>query len=168
MDADDRGGDGRDRDAGRERGPGGLRQREALSSSAASGTGEQQRQRGRLGQHRVPQQLRHPRGQLYAKGVVLTVATDKPVYPPRGVRVNNKPRNQTARSYELARCRYAVAAQLGFPQVPGHLGVRAVQQLIRAGAEEVRLRHQRDLRQARQRAPGGHVLGQLLRRASRR
>jgi polar amino acid transport system substrate-binding protein len=46
--------------------------------------------------------------QLYAKGV-LTVATDKPVYPPWFV--NNKPAN--GQGYESA-VAYAVAAQLGF------------------------------------------------------
>ena len=47
-------------------------------------------------------------GQLYAKGQ-LTVATDKPVYPPWFV--NNKPTN--GQGYESA-VAYAVAAQLGF------------------------------------------------------
>ena len=47
-------------------------------------------------------------GQLYAKGA-LTVATDKPVYPPWFV--NNKPTN--GQGYESA-VAYAVAAQLGF------------------------------------------------------
>ena len=46
--------------------------------------------------------------QLYAKGA-LTVATDKPVYPPWFV--NNKPAN--GQGYESA-VAYAVAAQLGF------------------------------------------------------
>jgi polar amino acid transport system substrate-binding protein len=46
--------------------------------------------------------------QLYAKGM-LTVATDKPVYPPWFV--NNKPAN--GQGYESA-VAYAVAAQLGF------------------------------------------------------
>jgi polar amino acid transport system substrate-binding protein len=49
-------------------------------------------------------------GQLYAKGR-LTVATDKPVYPPWFV--NNKPAN--GQGYESA-VAYAVAAQLGFPK----------------------------------------------------
>jgi polar amino acid transport system substrate-binding protein len=49
-------------------------------------------------------------GQLYAKGQ-LTVATDKPVYPPWFV--NNKPTN--GQGYESA-VAYAVAAQLGFPK----------------------------------------------------
>src|ERR1700750_237152 len=48
--------------------------------------------------------------QLYAKGM-LTVATDKPVYPPWFV--NNKPTN--GQGYESA-VAYAVAAQLGFPK----------------------------------------------------
>ncbi len=47
-------------------------------------------------------------GQLYAKGQ-LTVATDKPVYPPWFV--NNKPSN--GQGYESA-VAYAVASQLGF------------------------------------------------------
>ena len=47
-------------------------------------------------------------GQLYAKGQ-LTVATDKPVYPPWFI--NNKPAN--GQGYESA-VAYAVAAQLGF------------------------------------------------------
>ena len=47
-------------------------------------------------------------GELYAKGQ-LTVATDKPVYPPWFV--NNKPTN--GQGYESA-VAYAVAAQLGF------------------------------------------------------
>ena len=47
-------------------------------------------------------------GQLYAKGQ-LTVATDKPVYPPWFV--NNKPSN--GQGYESA-VTYAVASQLGF------------------------------------------------------
>jgi polar amino acid transport system substrate-binding protein len=47
-------------------------------------------------------------GQLYAKGR-LTVATDKPVYPPWFI--NNKPTN--GQGYESA-VAYAVAAQLGF------------------------------------------------------
>jgi polar amino acid transport system substrate-binding protein len=47
-------------------------------------------------------------GQLFAKGQ-LTVATDKPVYPPWFV--NNKPAN--GQGYESA-VAYAVAAQLGF------------------------------------------------------
>jgi len=47
-------------------------------------------------------------GQLYAKGQ-LTVATDKPVYPPWFI--NNKPTN--GQGYESA-VAYAVAAQLGF------------------------------------------------------
>jgi polar amino acid transport system substrate-binding protein len=49
-------------------------------------------------------------GQLFAKGH-LTVATDKPVYPPWFV--NNKPAN--GQGYESA-VAYAVAAQLGFPK----------------------------------------------------
>ena len=49
-------------------------------------------------------------GQLFAKGQ-LTVATDKPVYPPWFV--NNKPTN--GQGYESA-VAYAVAAQLGFPK----------------------------------------------------
>ena len=49
-------------------------------------------------------------GQLYAKGK-LTVATDKPVYPPWFV--NNKPTN--GQGYESA-VAYAVASQLGFPK----------------------------------------------------
>ena len=49
-------------------------------------------------------------GQLYAKGQ-LTVATDKPVYPPWFI--NNKPTN--GQGYESA-VAYAVAAQLGFPK----------------------------------------------------
>jgi polar amino acid transport system substrate-binding protein len=49
-------------------------------------------------------------GQLYTKGM-LTVATDKPVYPPWFV--NNKPTN--GQGYESA-VAYAVAAQLGFPK----------------------------------------------------
>lgn len=48
--------------------------------------------------------------QLYAKGM-LTVATDKPVYPPWFV--NNKPTN--GQGYESA-VAYAVASQLGFPK----------------------------------------------------
>jgi polar amino acid transport system substrate-binding protein len=48
--------------------------------------------------------------QLFAKGM-LTVATDKPVYPPWFV--NNKPTN--GQGYESA-VAYAVAAQLGFPK----------------------------------------------------
>ena len=48
--------------------------------------------------------------QLYAKGM-LTVATDKPVYPPWFV--NNKPTN--GQGYESA-VAYAVAARLGFPK----------------------------------------------------
>ena len=48
--------------------------------------------------------------QLYAKGM-LTVATDKPVYPPWFV--NNKPTN--GQGYESA-VAYAVAGQLGFPK----------------------------------------------------
>ena len=51
----------------------------------------------------------------------------------------------------------------GLHPQPGHVDPRAVQQLLRAGAEEVRLRHQRDLVH-----PGaghrGHLLRQLLRR----
>ena len=47
---------------------------------------------------------------LYAKGM-LTVATDKPVYPPWFV--NNKPTN--GQGYESA-VAYAVAGQLGFPK----------------------------------------------------
>ena len=47
-------------------------------------------------------------GELYTKGV-LTVATDKPVYPPWFV--NNQPSN--GKGYESA-VAYAVAAQLGF------------------------------------------------------
>ncbi len=47
-------------------------------------------------------------GELYAKGV-LTVATDKPVYPPWFV--NNQPTN--GQGYESA-VAYAVASQLGF------------------------------------------------------
>ncbi len=49
-------------------------------------------------------------GQLYAKGA-LTVATDKPVYPPWFE--NNQPAN--GQGYESA-VAYAVAAQLGFPK----------------------------------------------------
>ena len=49
-------------------------------------------------------------GQLYAKGM-LTVATDKPVYPPWFV--SNKPTN--GQGYESA-VAYAVAGQLGFPK----------------------------------------------------
>ena len=130
---------------------------ESSSSSAACGT-EQQRGSSAAAASCSNSAIQ---SQLYAKGM-LTVATDKPVYPPWFV--NNKPTN--GQGYESA-VAYAVAAQLGFRQVPGHLGVRAVQQLVRAGAEEVRLRHQRDLLQ-RGSGPGGHVLATATTTSSRR
>ena len=76
---------------------------------------------------------------LHSPGV-LTVATDSPAYPPYFE--NNKPAN--GKGFESA-VAYAVAKQLGFSAEPGQVDRRAVRQLIRAGPEVVRLRHQRDL-----------------------
>ena len=97
--------------------------------------------------------------ELYTKGV-LTVATDNPVYTPWFVK--NKPSN--GKGYESA-VAYAIAAPARLLQLPGGVGHRAVQQLVRSRTEEVRLRHQRGLLHAAARA-GGHVLQQLLRRAA--
>ena len=78
--------------------------------------------------------------ELYTKGA-LTVATDKPVYPPWFE--NNNPAN--GKGYESA-VAYAIADQLGFKPIPGALGYEPFNRLVRARTEEVRLRHQRDLR----------------------
>ena len=75
---------------------------ESSSSSAASGTSSSASAAAASCSNSAIQ------GQLYAKGM-LTVATDKPVYPPWFV--NNKPTN--GQGYESA-VAYAVAAQLGF------------------------------------------------------
>ena len=75
---------------------------ESSSSSAASGTSSSASAAAASCSNSAIQ------GQLYAKGH-LTVATDKPVYPPWFV--NNKPTN--GQGYESA-VAYAVAAQLGF------------------------------------------------------
>ena len=75
---------------------------ESSSSSAASGTSSSASAAAASCSNSAIQ------SQLYAKGV-LTVATDKPVYPPWFV--NNKPTN--GQGYESA-VAYAVAAQLGF------------------------------------------------------
>ncbi|HMI26067.1 MAG TPA: transporter substrate-binding domain-containing protein, partial [Streptosporangiaceae bacterium] len=75
---------------------------ESSSSSAASGTSSSASAAAASCSNSAIQ------GQLYAKGM-LTVATDKPVYPPWFV--NNKPAN--GQGYESA-VAYAVAAQLGF------------------------------------------------------
>jgi polar amino acid transport system substrate-binding protein len=75
---------------------------ESSSSSAASGTTSSASAAAASCSNSAIQ------SQLYAKGV-LTVATDKPVYPPWFV--NNKPAN--GQGYESA-VAYAVAAQLGF------------------------------------------------------
>jgi polar amino acid transport system substrate-binding protein len=75
---------------------------ESSSSSAASGTSSSTSAAAASCSNSAIQ------SQLYAKGV-LTVATDKPVYPPWFV--NNKPTN--GQGYESA-VAYAVAAQLGF------------------------------------------------------
>ena len=77
---------------------------ESSSSSAASGTSSSASAAAASCSNAAIQ------SQLYAK-VVLTVATDKPVYPPWFV--NNKPTN--GQGYESA-VAYAVAAQLGFPK----------------------------------------------------
>ena len=76
---------------------------------------------------------------LYTKGV-LTVATDKPAYPPWFV--SNNPAN--GKGYESA-VAYAIAEPARLQELAGEVGLRAVQRLVRAGPEEVRLRHQRDL-----------------------
>ena len=75
---------------------------ESSSSSAASGTSSSASAAAASCSNSAIQ------SQLYAKGK-LTVATDKPVYPPWFV--NNKPTN--GQGYESA-VAYAVAAQLGF------------------------------------------------------
>ena len=75
---------------------------ESSSSSAASGTTSSASAAAASCSNSAIQ------SQLYAKGV-LTVATDKPVYPPWFV--NNKPAN--GQGYESA-VAYAMAAQLGF------------------------------------------------------
>jgi polar amino acid transport system substrate-binding protein len=75
---------------------------ESSSSSAASGTSSSASAAAASCSNSAIQ------SQLYTKGV-LTVATDKPVYPPWFV--NNKPAN--GQGYESA-VAYAVAAQLGF------------------------------------------------------
>ena len=75
---------------------------ESSSSSAASGTSSSASATTASCSNSAIQ------SQLYAKGM-LTVATDKPVYPPWFV--NNKPTN--GQGYESA-VAYAVAAQLGF------------------------------------------------------
>ena len=75
---------------------------ESSSSSAASGTSSSASAAAASCSNSAIQ------GQLLAKGQ-LTVATDKPVYPPWFV--NNKPTN--GQGYESA-VAYAVAAQLGF------------------------------------------------------
>ena len=75
---------------------------ESSSSSAASGTSSSASATAASCSNSAIQ------SQLYAKGM-LTVATDKPVYPPWFV--NNKPTN--GQGYESA-VAYAVAAQLGF------------------------------------------------------
>ena len=70
----------------------------------------------------------------------LTVGTDKPAYPPYFE--DDDPTN--GKGFESA-VAYAIAEQLGFDRGRGQVDRRAVQRLLRAGREEVRLRHQPDL-----------------------
>ena len=80
----------------------------------------------------------------------LTVGTDNPAYPPwyaggtpKGSSWKiNDPNN--GKGFEPA-VAYAVAKQLGFSHGAGEVGLRAVQPLVRARPEAVRLRHQPDL-----------------------
>jgi len=81
---------------------------EGSSSSAASGTSATSGTSGSASAAAAACSNAAIQGQLYAKGM-LTVATDKPVYPPWFI--NNKPTN--GQGYESA-VAYAVAAQLGF------------------------------------------------------
>jgi polar amino acid transport system substrate-binding protein len=81
---------------------------EGSSSSAASGTSATAGTSGSASAAAAACSNSAIQDQLYAKGM-LTVATDKPVYPPWFV--NNKPTN--GQGYESA-VAYAVAAQFGF------------------------------------------------------
>ncbi|HEY3652607.1 MAG TPA: hypothetical protein VGL33_31885, partial [Streptosporangiaceae bacterium] len=81
---------------------------ESSSSSAASGTSSSASAAASASAASCSKSA--IQSQLFAKGM-LTVATDKPVYPPWFV--NNKPTN--GQGYESA-VAYAVAAQLGFPK----------------------------------------------------
>jgi polar amino acid transport system substrate-binding protein len=81
---------------------------EGSSSSAASGTSAAAGTSGSASAAAAACSNSAIQDQLYAKGM-LTVATDKPVYPPWFV--NNKPTN--GQGYESA-VAYAVAAQFGF------------------------------------------------------
>ena len=92
----------------------------------------------------------------------LTVATDKPAYPPYFE--DDDPTN--GKGFESA-VAYAIADQLGFSKRPGRLDGRAVQLLLRARAEGLRLRRQPDLDHADARQ-GGRLLGAVLHGARRR
>ena len=70
----------------------------------------------------------------------LTVGTDKPGYPP--YIIDDKPTN--GKGFESA-VSYAIAKQLGFAPSEVKWIVVPVQLVVRAGAQEVRLRHQPDL-----------------------
>ena len=74
----------------------------------------------------------------------LTVGTDSPAYDPWFS--NNDPTN--GKGFESA-VAYAVAEQLGFSADQVDVGQGAVQQVLRARAEGLRLRHQPDLDHAR-------------------
>jgi polar amino acid transport system substrate-binding protein len=70
----------------------------------------------------------------------LTVATDKPAFPPYFE--DNDPKNGKGFDSAVA---HAIAQKLGFSKGRGEVDDRAVQLLLRARAEEVRLRRQPDL-----------------------
>ena len=74
----------------------------------------------------------------------LTIGTDSPAFQPWFV--DDDPTN--GKGYESA-VAYAVAEQLGFTADEVTLGEGPVQQLLQAGREELRLRHQPDLDQPR-------------------
>ena len=79
----------------------------------------------------------------------LTIGTDKPAYPPYFE--DNDPTN--GKGFESA-VAYAIADQLGFSPDEGRVDGRAVQLLLRARAEGLRLRHQPDLDHADARQAG--------------
>src|SRR5215475_4793189 len=91
---------------------------------------------------------------LYQPGV-LTVATDKPVYPPWFI--GNNPSN--GKGYESA-VAYAVAKELGFSNSQVKWVYEPFNNSYAPRAQEVRLRRQRDLGDPAAGA-GRLVLGQL-------
>ena len=94
----------------------------------------------------------------------LTVGADNPAFPPWFGGAEKKPwkvsNPYSGKGYESAVV-YAIAAQLGLPKSAVRVEVRAVQQLVQARQEAVRLLRHPGLVHARARE-GGRLLARLL------